>query len=98
MTAGLLTGVVGVARRHRARRNAGDPVRREVAALTFAVRRKLRWVSEGSTVPSGPDNRTGGEGRDPGSGCVSTGQGAGDWREAGISTEAPEAPRGAVHQ
>jgi hypothetical protein len=53
MTAGLLTGVVGVARRHRARRNAGDPVRREVAALTFALRRKRRWVSEGSTVPSG---------------------------------------------
>src|SRR5206468_10134743 len=36
-----------------------------------------------------PDNRTGGEGRDPGSGCVSTSQGAGDWREPGNSTEAP---------
>ena len=53
MTAGSLTGVVGVARRHRARRNAGDPVLRGVAALTFAFRRKQCWVSEGSTVPSG---------------------------------------------
>src|SRR5262249_14471383 len=33
-----------------------------------------------------------------GSGCVSTGQGAGDWREPGNSTEAPAAPRGALHQ
>jgi hypothetical protein len=31
MTAGSLTGVVGVARRHRARGNAGDPVLRGVA-------------------------------------------------------------------
>ena len=53
MTAGSLTGVVGVARRHRARRNAGDPVLRGVAALTSAFRRKQRWVSEGSTVPFG---------------------------------------------
>jgi hypothetical protein len=53
MTAGSLTGVVGVARRHRARCNAGDPVRRGVAALTSALRQKPRWVSEGSTVPLG---------------------------------------------
>src|SRR5262245_59740652 len=45
-----------------------------------------------------PDNRTGGEGKDPGSGCVSTSSGAGDWREPGNSTKAPAAPRGAVHQ
>ena len=37
MTAGSLTGVVGLARRHRARRNAGDPVLRGVAALTSAL-------------------------------------------------------------
>jgi hypothetical protein len=53
MIAGSLTGVVGVARRHRARRNAGDPVLRGVAVLTSAFRRKPRWVSEGSTVPFG---------------------------------------------
>ena len=53
MTAGSLTGVVGVARRHRARRNAGDPVLRGVAVLTSAFRRKQRGVSEGSTVPFG---------------------------------------------
>ena len=53
MTAGSLTGVVGVARRHRARRNAGDPVLRGVAVLTSAFRWKQRWVSEGSTVPFG---------------------------------------------
>ena len=53
MMAGSLTGVVGVARRHRVRRNAGDPVRRGVAALTSALRRKQPWVSEGSTVPFG---------------------------------------------
>jgi hypothetical protein len=53
MTAGSLTGVVGVARRYRAWRNAGAPVLREVAALTSAVRWMQRWVSEGSTVPFG---------------------------------------------
>ena len=45
-----------------------------------------------------PDNRTGREGEDPGSGCASTSQGAGDWREPGNSSKAPAAPRGAVHQ
>ena len=53
MTAGSLTGVVGVARRHRARRNAGDPALRGVAALTLAWRQEQCWVSEGSTVPFG---------------------------------------------
>ena len=54
MTTGSLTGVVGVARRHRAWRNTGGPARRGVAALTFAIRRKPRGASEGSTVPLGP--------------------------------------------
>jgi hypothetical protein len=54
MTTRSLTGVVGAARRHRARRNTGAPARRGVAALTSALRRKPRWVSEGSTVPFGP--------------------------------------------
>ena len=49
-----LTGVGGVARRHRAWRQAGGPVRREVAALTSVQRRTPRWESEGSTVPIGP--------------------------------------------
>jgi hypothetical protein len=54
MTTESLTGVWGVARRHRAWRNTGAPALRGVAALTSAVRRAQRWVSEGSTVPSGP--------------------------------------------
>jgi hypothetical protein len=54
MTAGSLTGVMGVARRHRARRNTGGPPLRGVAAFTSACRRKPRWVSEGSIVPIGP--------------------------------------------
>jgi len=45
-----------------------------------------------------PDNTTGREGRDPGSGCVSPSQGAGDWREPDTSRQAPAAPRGALHQ
>ena len=53
MTAGSLTGVVGVARRHRAWRNAGAPALRGVATLASAWRQKQRWVSEGSTVPFG---------------------------------------------
>jgi hypothetical protein len=48
-----LTGVGGVARRHRAWRQAGAPARRGVAALTSVQRRRLRWESEGSIVPLG---------------------------------------------
>src|SRR3989337_1117516 len=48
-----LTGVGGVARRHRAWRQAGAPARRGVAALSSGFRREPRWVSEGSTVPFG---------------------------------------------
>jgi len=64
MTSRSLTGVGGVARRHRAWRNTGGPARRGVAALTFAARRKPRGASEGRTVPLGPDgqrNRQGGK-------------------------------------
>ena len=64
MSTGFLTGVGGVARRHRTRRNTGGPVRRGVAALTFASGRKPRWVSEGRTVPfalAGQRNRPGGK-------------------------------------
>jgi hypothetical protein len=53
MTAGSLTGVMGVARRHRAWRNTGGPALRGVAALASAFRREQRWVSEGRTVPFG---------------------------------------------
>jgi hypothetical protein len=53
MTAGSLTGVVGVARRYRAWRNAGAPALGGVATLASAWRQKQRWVSEGSTVPFG---------------------------------------------
>jgi hypothetical protein len=59
-----LTGVVGVARRHRARGNTGSPARRGVAALTSAFRWKPRGVSEGRTVPhglAGQQNRSGGK-------------------------------------
>jgi hypothetical protein len=64
MTTGSLTGVGGVARRHSAGRNTGAPSLRGVATLTFALRRKQRWVSEGRTVPFGPagqHNRSGGK-------------------------------------
>ena len=64
MTPRSLTGVGGVARRHRTRRNTGGPALRGVAALTSAFRRKQRWVSEGRTVPFGPvgqQNRRGGK-------------------------------------
>jgi hypothetical protein len=59
-----LTGVGGVARRHRARRNTGSPTGREVAALTFAGTGKPRGVSEGRIVPlglAGQQNRRGGK-------------------------------------
>jgi hypothetical protein len=64
MTARSLTGVMGVARQHRAWRNTGSPARRGVAALTSALRREPRWVSEGRTVPgglAGQQNRSGGK-------------------------------------
>jgi len=54
MTTGSLTGVRGVARRHRAWRNTGVPSLRGVAALRSAFRREQRWGSEGSTVPLVP--------------------------------------------
>ena len=54
MTAGSLTGVVGVARRHRARRNAGGPSPRGVATLNSADWGRRRWASEGRIVPLGP--------------------------------------------
>ncbi len=59
-----LTGVVGVARRHRAWCNTGGPSRRRVAVLTSTTGWKPRWASEGRTVPHGPagqQNRTGGK-------------------------------------
>ena len=65
MTMGSLTGVGGVARRHRARRNTGDPGRRGVASLAPSSGRGQAWESEGSTVPQGPvgqHNRQGGKG------------------------------------
>jgi len=64
MTARSLTGVGGVARRHRARRNTGGPSSRGVATLASPSSGKRRWVSEGRTVPLGPDgqrNRQGGK-------------------------------------
>ena len=59
-----LTGVGGVARRHRAGRNTGSPTRREVAAVTFAGTGKPRGVAEGRVVPNGlagQQNRRGGK-------------------------------------
>jgi len=64
MTAGSLTGVVGVARRDRAWRNTGGPSPRGVATLNSADRGRRRWASEGRTVPLGPvgqQNRQGGK-------------------------------------
>ena len=64
MTAGSLTGVMGVARQHRAWRNTGDPALRGVAALASAFRQRQRWVSEGRTVPfapAGQQNQSGGK-------------------------------------
>ena len=54
MTMGSLTGVWGVARRHRAWRNTGGPSPRGVATLNSAERGRRRWASEGRTVPFGP--------------------------------------------
>lgn len=65
MTTESLTGVRDVARRHRAGRHTGGPALRGVAALVSALRRRRRWVSEGSTGPLGPtgqQNRWGGKG------------------------------------
>jgi hypothetical protein len=64
MTAGSLTGVGGVARRHRAWRNTGGPSSRGVATLASRISEKRRRVSEGRTVPPGPaghHNRRGGK-------------------------------------
>ncbi len=64
MTTGSLTGVWGVARRHRAWRNTGGPSLRGVAALTSTSGWKQGWASEGRTVPFGPTgqhNRSGGK-------------------------------------
>jgi len=65
MTTGSLTGVRGVARRHRAWRNTGGPARRGVATLGPSSGREPWWASEGSIVPFGPagqQNRPGGKG------------------------------------
>jgi hypothetical protein len=64
MIAGSLTGVGGVARRHRARRNTGGPSSRGVATLASPVSEKRRRASDGRTVPLGPagqQNRRGGK-------------------------------------
>jgi hypothetical protein len=64
MTAGSLTGVGGVARRHRAWRNTGGPSPRGVATLDSAFTGRRWWASEGRTVPLGPagqQNRSGGK-------------------------------------
>ena len=65
MTAESLTGVWGVARRHRAERNTGGPRPRGVAPLAPSSGWGRSGVSEGSTVPLGPagqQNRWGGKG------------------------------------
>ena len=54
MTTESLTGVWGVARRHRAQRNTGDSGRRGVASLAPSVGWGPSGESEGSTVPLGP--------------------------------------------
>ena len=64
MTTGSLTGVRGVARRHRVRRNTGSPSSRGVAALASRISEERRGVSEGRIVPLGPagqHNRWGGK-------------------------------------
>jgi len=64
MIAGSLTGVGGVARRHRARRNTGGPSSRGVATLASPVSENRRRASDGRTVPLGPagqQNRRGGK-------------------------------------
>ena len=50
MTMGALTGVRGVARRHRAQRNTGDPGPRGGAPLAPSPGWGRAWESEGSTV------------------------------------------------
>jgi len=65
MTAESLTGVWGVARRHRAQRNTGDSGRRGVASLAPSVGWGPSGESEGSTVPlrpTGQHNPWGGKG------------------------------------
>ena len=54
MTAESLTGVWGVARRHRAERNTGGPGPRGVAPLAPSAGWGWAGASEGSTVPLGP--------------------------------------------
>ena len=54
MTAGSLTGVVGVARRHRALRNTGGPSSRGVPTLASPISERRRRASEGHTVPLAP--------------------------------------------
>ncbi len=54
MTTESLTGVWGVARRHRAGRNTGGPAPRGVAPLVPSLGWGRLWASEGSTVPLGP--------------------------------------------
>ena len=64
MTAGSLTGVGGVARRHRAWRNTGGPSSRGVATLASAGKGRRRWALEGRIVPvepAGQQNRSGGK-------------------------------------
>ena len=53
MTMWSLTGVRGVARRHRAWRNTGAPSPRGVATLASAGKGRRRWASEGRTVCAG---------------------------------------------
>ena len=53
MTTESLTGVWGVARRHRAQRNTGGPAPRGVAPLAPWLEWGRCWASEGSTVPLG---------------------------------------------
>ena len=64
MTSRSLTGVGGVARRHRAWRNTGGPLRRGVAPLSPSEGRAPWRASEGRIVPHGPigqQNRWGGK-------------------------------------
>ncbi len=64
MTTGSLTGVGGVARRHRAWRNTGGPSRRGVATLAPSAGWGPRRASEGRIVPiapAGQQNRRGGK-------------------------------------
>ena len=65
MRMGSLTGVGGVARRHRGQRNTGGPGLRGVASLAPSSGWGQPGESEGSTVPLGPvgqHNRQGGKG------------------------------------